>query len=265
MIFLLSEPNQTDTLFFESNSELHYLNNYVDRIEEVDGITKFFDSTGHEVLPVQKAKDIKVKCATGGKHWRVMSFRTSLSYNHTKIQPNEETLIAFFEENKYLLAGDGIHNEKAIIDLFGIEIPIDFKEDSRNIAYGDYGESYKLELQRMLVMLKKKLPEGHFVHKINQETKYIDPKPRHSDGWHETFFRFDDAIDSVDKLSTQEKDLLVFFEERIPLLNGDGIDTKTKAILELGFEDFSEIRKTSEALKGKTSWISFCSKNYYFS
>ena len=41
----------------------------------------------------------------------------------------------------------------------------------------------------------------------------------------------------------------MFFEERIPLLDGDGIDTK--AILELGFENFSELRKTSEALKEK--------------
>ena len=126
----------------------------------------------------------------------------------------EKELIAYFEENMELLDGDGILNTKIVEEL-------GFKN----------GQALGWAISK----LKKKLFEGHFIHRIVPEIRWIDGKQIN-------FYLFTDAI------TLQEKERIAYFEENKHLLEGDGI-LNTKIVEKLGFKNGEALGLVIRSLK----------------
>ena len=287
--FILSEPDQSDSFFAQvvkDSSELTPLDGYVDRIEEVDGVTKFFDKDSKEVFPVENEKISKCTMAKEGNACYLF-YRSFLDYENLVqiLTFREKDLIAYFKENKHLLEGDGILNTKIVDELefkngkalgwaisklkkklsedtdhfihkivsyqrtvddmqvryyrFADTITLQEKEliayfkDNKHLLEGDGIVNTKIVeelgfkngqvLGWAIRRLKKALPEDHFIHRIVSDQRIVD-------GEYVNYYRFTDAI------TPQEKELIAYFEENKRLLKGDGI-INTKIVEELGFKN----------------------------
>ena len=204
--FMLSEVDQSDSFFAQvvkNSSELTPLDGYVDRIEEVDGVTKFFDKHSKEVFPVGKGKISKCAMAEGDACY--LLYRSFLDYENLvqAIKPQEKELIAYFEENKHLLEGDGIVNTEIVEEL-----------GFKNVTALGWARR----------KLKKKLSEDtdHFIHKIVSEQRMVDDVQVR-------YYRF------ADTTTRQEKELIAYLEENMELLRGEGI-VNTEIIEKFGFK-----------------------------
>ena len=108
------------------------------------------------------------------------------------VTATDKDILAYFEEHMDEL-GDGIVIAE-MVEALGIN-------------------SYALGKRR--TNLQRKLPEGHFIQRIESERRYVDGK-------NVTVYRFDDAVPSKE-LTTKEKEMLAYFEEHKAELDGDGI------------------------------------------
>ena len=227
--FVLSEPSQNDSIFAQvarNSKALTPLDGYVDRIEEVDGVTKFFDKHSKEVFPVGKGKISKCAMAEGDACY--LLYRSFLDYENLvqAIKPQEKELIAYFEENKHLLEGDGIVNTEIVEEL-----------GFKNVTALGWARS----------KLKKKLSEDtdHFIHKIVSEQRMVDDKLV-------IYYLFADAIKPIILITPKEKELIAYLEENKHLLEGDGI-VNTEIVEELGFKNGTALGWARSKLKKKLS------------
>ena len=225
--FMLIEPNQSDRVFakvIRASSELAFLNSYVDRIEEVDGIVKLLDKDGNAVLPVEKGEAAQCAMAEGDVcHFLYRSFRNYSEGLVQLITPKEEELLAYFEKNMQLMEENGI----AITDIVK---ELGFKNGHA--------------LGHAIKVIKEKLSEDpdHFIHRIETKRWWIDGKLAY-------FYGFADAIAPI---TPKEKELLVYFEKNLSLLDGNGIAIASIA-KELGFSYGTSLGHALRRLKKKLS------------
>ena len=194
--FLLSDPEQTDRIFgkvVKGSSELHRLNGYVDRIEEVDGVTKFLDNKGNEVLPELNGGATECAMAEGGDacYRLYQNFLEISGKLGQDIRTPQEKVIAYFEENMSMLNGGGIF----------------IKEMAGKLGLNSR------QLRTARSNLKKKFSKDHFIHKIVSKQEVDNGKMT-------TVYRF------ADTLTPREKRVLDYFEDNMQLLEENGIVAK---------------------------------------